>query len=97
MSIKELNMLDFGRETCNDLAHAEAREWLVTNGLGGYAMGTVAGTLARSYHGLMVAAMSPPKSPGNPPQAYRVKVAIDDGNVNSKIIVSGTPKRRFPT
>ena len=39
----------------------------------------------------------PAKSPGNPPQAYRVKVAIDDGNVNSKIIVSGTPKRRFPT
>ena len=81
MSIKELNMLDFGRETCNDLAHAEAREWLVTNGLGGYAMGTVAGTLARSYHGLMVAAMSPPESPGNPPAARTLLLAKLDEEV----------------
>ena len=34
------------------------REWLVTNGLGGYASGTVAGAVTRRYHGLLVA--SPP-------------------------------------
>jgi predicted glycogen debranching enzyme len=39
---------------------ALAREWLVTNGLGGYASGTVAGVNTRRYHGLLVAAMSPP-------------------------------------
>jgi Glycogen debranching enzyme N terminal len=37
-----------------------APEWLVTNGRGSYAMGTVAGTLTRSYHGLLIAALDPP-------------------------------------
>ena len=36
------------------------REWLVTNGLGGYASGTVAGVNTRRYHGLLVASMNPP-------------------------------------
>jgi predicted glycogen debranching enzyme len=39
---------------------AEAREWIVTNGLGGFASGTVAGTLTRRYHGLLFAARTPP-------------------------------------
>jgi len=45
---------------CGDLAAAESREWLLTNGRGGYAMGTVAGTLTRRYHGLLIAAVDPP-------------------------------------
>ena len=36
------------------------REWLVTNGLGGYASGTVSGALTRRYHGLLVAAHPAP-------------------------------------
>ena len=36
------------------------REWLVTNGLGGYASGTVGGVSSRRYHGLLVAALSTP-------------------------------------
>src|SRR5690242_5318021 len=36
------------------------REWLVTNGLGGYASGTLAGTITRRYHGLLVAALPNP-------------------------------------
>src|SRR2546429_1488922 len=36
------------------------REWLVTNGLGGYASGTIAGVAARRYHGLLVAALPAP-------------------------------------
>ncbi|WP_300160821.1 amylo-alpha-1,6-glucosidase [Solidesulfovibrio sp.] len=36
------------------------REWLVTNGLGGYASGTVTGTITRRYHGLLVAALPNP-------------------------------------
>ncbi|MEO0395915.1 MAG: amylo-alpha-1,6-glucosidase [Cyanobacteria bacterium P01_A01_bin.137] len=53
-------MLTFGRELCGDLATAEAREWLVTNGIGDYAAGTIAGVLSRRYHGLLVAALKPP-------------------------------------
>ena len=36
------------------------KEWIVTNGLGGYASGTVAGTLTRRYHGLLLTATTPP-------------------------------------
>jgi predicted glycogen debranching enzyme len=36
------------------------REWLVTNGLGGYASGTVSGVITRRYHGLLIAALSAP-------------------------------------
>ncbi len=53
-------ILDFGREVCGNLGLAASREWLVTNGIGGYASGTVAGLLTRRYHGLLVAALKPP-------------------------------------
>ena len=36
------------------------REWLVTNGLGGYAAGTVGGAPTRRYHGLLISALPPP-------------------------------------
>ena len=53
-------VLDFGREICCNLDSAESREWLVTNGIGGYASGTIANLLTRRYHGLLVAALKPP-------------------------------------
>ena len=52
--------VDFGRDICCDLPAAESREWLVTNGIGGYALGTIAGHQTRCYHGLLVAALQPP-------------------------------------
>ena len=52
--------VQFGREICGDLAAAESREWLVTNGIGGYASGAIAGSQTRRYHGLLVAALQPP-------------------------------------
>ena len=52
--------LAWGREVCGRLAVAESREWLCTNGIGGFASGTVAGLLGRRYHGLLVAALNPP-------------------------------------
>ena len=50
----------FGTEITGDLRLAETREWLVTNGIGGYASGSVAGSITRGYHGLLVAALRPP-------------------------------------
>ncbi len=52
--------LDWGRETCGRLEVAESREWLCTNGIGGFASGTLAGVLTRRYHGLLVSALEPP-------------------------------------
>ncbi len=53
-------MIDVGSEIAGDLRIAEQREWLVTNGLGGYGAGTVSGAPSRSYHGLLIAALQPP-------------------------------------
>ena len=52
--------LEFGREICSNLDIAERREWLITNGIGGYASGTVSRLLTRCYHGLLLAALNPP-------------------------------------
>ncbi len=37
-----------------------ASEWLVTNGLGGYASGTLSGVITRRYHGYLIAALPAP-------------------------------------
>jgi predicted glycogen debranching enzyme len=52
--------IQLGREVCGHLGQVEAREWLVTNGIGGYASGTIAGLLTRRYHGILIAALQPP-------------------------------------
>lgn len=45
---------------CRNLELSSSREWILTNGLGGYAMGTVSGIATRKYHGLLVAAHRSP-------------------------------------
>jgi glycogen debranching enzyme len=49
-----------GRAVCGTLAEAERREWWLANGRGAYAAGTVAQTLTRRYHGLLVVPLAPP-------------------------------------
>jgi predicted glycogen debranching enzyme len=44
----------------SDFNKAVTLEWIVTNGLGGYASSTVLNTNTRKYHGLLVAALNPP-------------------------------------
>lgn len=61
MSTQDTNRfvrLDTG--LCGRLDEAETREWLLSDGLGGYASGTVAGSPTRRYHGLLLAATTPP-------------------------------------
>ncbi|NWF68846.1 MAG: glycogen debranching enzyme N-terminal domain-containing protein [Chloroflexi bacterium] len=53
-------MFDYERSLCAELMVAGTREWLVTNGIGGFACGTIAGILTRRYHGLLVAALKAP-------------------------------------
>jgi predicted glycogen debranching enzyme len=47
--------LTLGSQICGDLAAASAREWILPDGLGGYAMGTISGLRTRRYHALLVA------------------------------------------
>ncbi|MBM2615538.1 glycogen debranching enzyme family protein [Actinoplanes sp. LDG1-06] len=53
-------MATFGSQTCGRLDEGATREWLVPDGLGGYAMGTVSGLRTRRYHGLLVVAGGTP-------------------------------------
>ncbi|PZG15288.1 amylo-alpha-1,6-glucosidase [Micromonospora craterilacus] len=55
----------FGPQVCGELTSAAGREWLVPDGLGGYAMGTVGGLRTRRYHGLLVV-------PGKTPASRKV-------------------------
>jgi predicted glycogen debranching enzyme len=52
--------LSWPGEALEDPITLMGREWLVTNGLGGYASGTVSGAVTRRYHGLLVAALPSP-------------------------------------
>jgi predicted glycogen debranching enzyme len=52
--------MQFGPQLCGTLAEAALREWLVADGRGGYAMGTVGGLRTRRYHGLLVLAGTTP-------------------------------------
>ena len=53
-------MIHFEQETCGNLDAALRREWLETNGTGGFASSTIIGLNTRRYHGLLVAATKPP-------------------------------------
>lgn len=53
-------MIQLGREITSSLEAALRREWLVTNGIGGYAMGTLGGARTRRYHSLLTASLHPP-------------------------------------
>jgi predicted glycogen debranching enzyme len=65
MPVKERRGVDMVRALswepdAESRATLRQKEWLVTNGLGGYASGTVSGTLTRRFHGILVAALPNP-------------------------------------
>ena len=53
-------MIIFDSEICTDFESASKREWLETNGIGGFASATVSGANTRRYHGILTAATRPP-------------------------------------
>ncbi|GGM65172.1 amylo-alpha-1,6-glucosidase [Dactylosporangium sucinum] len=65
-------MVVFGPQVCGDLSIGATREWLVPDGAGGYAMGTVPGLRTRRYHGLLVVA-----EPGRPARRHLGLAALD--------------------
>ncbi|GAB3874663.1 amylo-alpha-1,6-glucosidase [Dactylosporangium cerinum] len=65
-------MVVFGAQVCGDLSAGAAREWLVPDGTGGYAMGTVSGLRTRRYHGLLVVA-----EPGRPARRHLGLAGLD--------------------
>jgi predicted glycogen debranching enzyme len=53
-------LISFGRDILNNYHKATKKEWLITNGIGGYASSTVIGCNTRRYHGLLIASIKPP-------------------------------------
>jgi predicted glycogen debranching enzyme len=53
-------MIVFNSEICTDFQSASSREWLETNGIGGFASGTISGANTRRYHGVLTPAIDPP-------------------------------------
>jgi predicted glycogen debranching enzyme len=53
-------MIKFDRTVCSDIGASSSREWLETNGIGGFASGTISGSGTRRYHALLTAAARPP-------------------------------------
>src|SRR6266852_5624924 len=53
-------MIKIDQESCRNLETALSREWLETNGIGGFSSSTITGLNTRRYHGLLTAATKPP-------------------------------------
>jgi predicted glycogen debranching enzyme len=53
-------MIMFDRTTIGNYQDALSKEWLVTNGLGGYSSSTIIGMNTRKYHGLFITPTNPP-------------------------------------
>ena len=53
-------MIEIDSESCRNLDTAVSREWLETNGIGGFSSSTITGLNTRRYHGLLTAATKPP-------------------------------------
>jgi glycogen debranching enzyme len=53
-------MIELTKRICTNFDPSTRREWLETNGLGGFASSSLAGINTRRYHGLLTAAAKPP-------------------------------------
>ena len=60
MSVRSIRKIDLMAAQDQHLPELLRREWLLTNGLGGYAAGTISGSVTRRYHGLLIAALPTP-------------------------------------
>ena len=86
--------IELPREVCTLYPRASRLEWLVTNGTGGFAMGTVAGSNTRRYHGLLVASLHPPVQRVVTLARLEETVLTSDGAV--PLSVNQYPNRLYP-
>ena len=66
-------------QQCRNFDFSSKREWMLENGIGGYAMGTVCGINTRRYHGHLIAATNPPTGRMNLLAAVEAFIS-EDGN-----------------
>src|SRR5689334_12381054 len=86
--------LTIGTDILRDFEAASRREWLVTNGLGGYASGSLSGANTRRYHGLLVAALTPPT--GRRTLLSRLEEAVTLDGVTYELATNRYPGAVYP-
>ncbi|MCB1024420.1 MAG: glycogen debranching enzyme N-terminal domain-containing protein, partial [Acidobacteria bacterium] len=71
-------MISFDSKICTDYLESSSREWLETNGIGGFASSTISCANTRRYHGLLTAATDPPLGRITMLSKYEETLSIDD-------------------
>jgi predicted glycogen debranching enzyme len=87
-------MISFDSEICANFKSASSREWLETNGIGGFASGTISGANSRRYHGLLTAATQPPL--GRVVMLSKFEEILTIGGVNFKLSANQYPNKIYP-
>ena len=79
----------------DDTESSVRREWLATNGLGGFASGTVSGSVTRRYHGLLVAALPAPLGRTVMLSRLQEKLTIDNESIflNDQELIDTPPAK----
>ncbi len=84
----ELPEISFGSDTYSNFNEAIQKEWIVTNGIGGYSSSTILGINTRKYHGFLVASL-------NPPLDRRVLLTKIDENIKNGNEIHSTEANEF--
>lgn len=79
--INLVRKVPLGRSDGSQADELLSQEWLVTNGLGGYASGTVGGVITRRYHGVLIAALPAPRGREVLLNHLAERVRLEDGTV----------------
>jgi predicted glycogen debranching enzyme len=87
--------INLSHEMLSNFDDAIRKEWIVTNGLGGYASSTILGINTRKYHGLLVAAFHPPRDRRICLEKLDEEVSI--GNDTYQLGTNEFQNRIFPT
>ncbi|HEY0658840.1 MAG TPA: glycogen debranching enzyme N-terminal domain-containing protein, partial [Pyrinomonadaceae bacterium] len=87
-------MINFDSEICANFESASSREWLETNGIGGFASGTVSGMNTRRYHGLLTAAIRPPL--GRVTMLSKFEETLTIGDENFELSANQYPNQIYP-
>src|SRR5688572_10306897 len=87
-------MIVFDSTICTDFEAATSREWLETNGLGGFACGTFSGANTRRYHGLFTSATEPPL--GRIRMLSKLEDTIVIDGIRHELSANQYPNRVYP-
>ena len=73
-------MINFDKNICQDFSQSTSREWLETNGIGGFSSSTISGANTRRYHALLTPATHPPLGRITMLSKFEETVTIDGEN-----------------